>query len=191
MRGDAPPIQAAKKIARVLNDMGIPYVVCGGLAVGAWGLPRTTEDVDLIMTRDDLDRFKEAWLGRGWVERFKGSKGIRDAEFKVRIDVLTTDEIPGDGKTAPFTFPHPTGVATELSGFWAGVSMIDLPNLLTLKIVTGMTVPKRPGDYDDAMRLIEANQLPREFGEKLHVFVREKYDELWLITQTPDSPLEA
>lgn len=191
MRGDAPPILAAKKIARALNDMGIPYVVCGGLAVGAWGLHRTTEDVDLIMTKEDLARFKAEWLGRGWVERFAGSKGVKDAEHKVRIDVLTTDEIPGDGKTAPFKFPHPANIATELPGLWAGVHMIDLPNLLTLKITTGMTVPKRPGDYDDALRLIEANKLPRDFGAKLHPFVQAKYDELWLIAQSPDPKPEA
>ena len=191
MRGDSAPILAAKKIARTLNEMGIPYVVCGGLAVGAWGLHRTTEDVDLIMTKEDLAKFKAEWLGRGWVERFVGSKGVKDAEHKVRIDVLTTDEIPGDGKTAPFKFPHPANISTELPGLWAGVRMIDLPNLLTLKITTGMTVPKRPGDYDDALRLIEANKLPRDYGAQLHPFVRAKYDELWLIAQAPDAKPEA
>lgn len=191
MRGESAPELAAKKIARTLNEMGLPYVVCGGLAVGAWGLRRTTEDVDLIMTKEDLAKFKDKWLGRGWVERFKGSRGVRDAEHNVRIDVLTTDEIPGDGKTPPFKFPHPAGIATELPGQWAGVKVIDLPNLLTLKITTGMTVPKRPGDYDDAIRLIEANRLPREFGLKLHPYVQAKYDELWQLAQAPDANPEA
>lgn len=190
-RGEAPAQKAALKIARHLNEMGIAYVMVGGLAVGAHGHKRATVDVDLILSKADLARFKERWLGLGWVEKFKGSKGLRDAEFNVKVDILTTDEIPGDGKTAPFTFPDPATVATEIPGFWAGVRVIDLPNLMTLKIVTGMTVPKRPGDYDDAMRLIEANNLPREFGKKLHPFVRAKYDELWLITQTPDPKPEA
>lgn len=33
--------------------------------------------------------------------------------------------------------------------------------------------------------------LPREFADKLHPYVRAKYDELWQITQTPDPKPEA
>lgn len=41
-----------------LNDAGIPSVVIGGLAVGAWGEPRVTRDADLkvLLGREDAER---------------------------------------------------------------------------------------------------------------------------------------
>lgn len=41
-----------------LNEAGIPSVVIGGIAVGAWGEPRVTRDADLkvLLGRGDADR---------------------------------------------------------------------------------------------------------------------------------------
>ena len=41
-----------------LNEAGIPSVVIGGVAVGTWGDPRVTRDVDLkvLLGRQDADR---------------------------------------------------------------------------------------------------------------------------------------
>ncbi|MBI4602338.1 MAG: hypothetical protein HY721_10300, partial [Planctomycetes bacterium] len=75
--GEAPVQKAARKIARALEELGVPYVVAGGLAVAANGLERQTVDVDLILRKEGLAAFKERWLGLGWVERFPGSKGLR------------------------------------------------------------------------------------------------------------------
>jgi hypothetical protein len=83
--GNAPVQKAARKIARALDDLGIPYAVAGGLAVAENGLERQTVDVDLILTREGLAAFKERWLGRGWVELFQGLKGLRDTEYGLKI----------------------------------------------------------------------------------------------------------
>jgi hypothetical protein len=42
--------------------------------------------VDAFM--QDLSRFKDHWIGRGWVNLFEGSKGFKDAENGVKVDVL-------------------------------------------------------------------------------------------------------
>lgn len=177
--GAAPAQKAARKIAKHLAEMGIPYVVAGGLAVHAHGHKRATVDVDLIMAKADLVKFKKRWLGLGWVEKFKGSKGLRDAEFDVKVDILTPDEKPGDGKSPPFYFPDPASVGAELGGIWKGVKILDLQTLVELKIASGMTVPDRPRDFDDTIQLIRANSLPREFVKKLNPYVQPKYEELW------------
>jgi hypothetical protein len=39
---------AVRKIVKRLNDLGIPYVVVGGLALFQHGYRRFTEDVDLL-----------------------------------------------------------------------------------------------------------------------------------------------
>ena len=57
-----------------------------------------TVDVDVIMTAEGLTRFKDAWLGRGYVEKFAGSRGIRDTQTGVVIDVLFAGDYPGDGR---------------------------------------------------------------------------------------------
>ena len=75
----SPIHRAAHRLAHTLNEMGIPFAIAGALAVNAHGHVRTTEDVDILLRPKDLIAFKEAWLGRGWVEKFPGSRGIRDA----------------------------------------------------------------------------------------------------------------
>ncbi|MCC6572766.1 MAG: hypothetical protein IT462_03155 [Planctomycetes bacterium] len=184
--GDAPPQLAAKKIAKALEDLGIPYVVAGGLAVAANGLERTTEDVDLILTKAGLAKFKERWLGVGWVERFKGSKGLKDAEYALKVDILTPDEKPGDGKTCPFNFPDPSTVGKPFGGIWANMRMLDLRTLIELKCASWKTAKHRGRDMDDVIRLIKINSLGSDFGLQLQEFVRDQYAELWKLAQVKD-----
>jgi len=139
-----------------------------------------TEDVDILLTEEGLRLFKERWLGVGWVERFQGAKGIKDAHSNVKVDVLITGEIPGDGKTSPFGFPTPEAAAETDQD---GIRVLKLRDLIELKTASGMTAPHRPRDLDDVMRLIEANHLGKEYALQLHPYVREKYKELWNYTQ--------
>ena len=60
-----------------------------------------------------LDRFKAANLGRGYLEKFPGSRDMRDAARGVDIDVLLAGDYPGDGTEKPVRFPDPTGCALE------------------------------------------------------------------------------
>jgi hypothetical protein len=45
-------------IQKQLHEAGIPTIVIGGIAVGAWGEPRLTRDFDLkvLIGRDEADR---------------------------------------------------------------------------------------------------------------------------------------
>lgn len=184
--GTAPAQRAARKIAAKLQELGIPYVIAGGLAVGARGYQRATVDVDLILTRQGLAKFKERALGVGWVEKFAGSKGMLDAEYKVNVDVLTPDEKPGDGKTCPFKFPNPEGLGEEIGGIWPGVKMLPLRDLIELKLASGLTSAGRLKDLADVQELIKANRLAMEFAAKLHPFVQQKFRDLWAGAQVED-----
>lgn len=184
--GEASVQRAARKIAHALEEMGIPYAVAGGLAVAAHGLERQTVGVDLILEREGLAAFKERWLGFGWVERFQGSKSLRDTEHDVKVDVLTTDEKPGDGWTCSFTFPDPRSVGKPFGGIWSGMQMLDLRTLIELKLASGMTAPHRPRDMDDVIRLIKIHGLPRDYSDGLHEYVREEFGRLWALAQVKD-----
>ena len=179
--GDADVQRAAKRLAAALNEMGVPYVICGALAVTAYGHARLTQDVDILLTREGLQRFKERWLGKGWIDNFPGSKGMRDTENNVRIDVLLAGDYPGDGKPKPVCFPDPSTVAIDVGG----TATITLAKLIELKLASGMTAPDRPRDLDDVIQLVRANALPRDFGSSLDPWVREKFEELWGYAQIP------
>lgn len=53
-----------RKIAAILDDLDIPYIITGGIAVVIWGRPRFTADIDIVieLTRKNLDRLAERLL---------------------------------------------------------------------------------------------------------------------------------
>src|SRR5262245_16564299 len=58
---------AMRKIGRRLNELQIPYAVVGGMAVFRHGLHRFTEDVDILVTKDGLQRIHEKLDGLGYL----------------------------------------------------------------------------------------------------------------------------
>lgn len=44
------------RIAEALDAAGVAYALAGGLAVSIYTTPRATEDIDLLIRRQDLDR---------------------------------------------------------------------------------------------------------------------------------------
>lgn len=176
----SPVHEALERIARALSALEIPFVVVGALAANAHGHVRTTADVDILLTREGLEAFKARWLGRGWVERFAGSKGMKDSVTGVQIDVLLTGEYPGDGKVKPVVFPNPSDVVVRDAD---GVPVVALDTLIELKLASGMTAAHRPRDLDDVIQLIRVNDLPRSYAEELDPYVRERFDALWEAAQ--------
>jgi len=172
---------AADKIAAKLQELGIPYAICGGLAVTAHGHPRTTSDVDVLLTAEGLQKFKEHAIGLGWLDRVPGGRGVRDVERRVPIDFLLTGGMPGDGKPRGVRFPDPAAASVELDG----KRFLSLPRLIELKLASGMSAPDRPQDFADVIQLVRANSLPATFAEGLHAEVQEKYRELWGYAQRP------
>lgn len=178
--GTSPVQRAAADLAKRLHALGIDYAIAGAIALGVHGFVRLTTDVDLLVTPDGLARFKAEWLGRGYVEVFPGSKAVRDTVNDVKIDFLLTGQFPGDGKPKSICFPHPRDARASVERAYDAVS---LTTLIELKIASGMTAPHRPRDFDDAIRLVRANALPREYAANLHEYVRAKFDELWQLAQ--------
>lgn len=172
---DSGVFRALRKITRRLDALNIPYTVVGGMALFRHGLRRFTEDVDLLVTRENLHRIHEHLAGLGYVPVHKNSRNLRDAELGVRIEFLTTGDFPGDGKPKPVAFPNPTEVSIDHEG----IQFIRLEKLIELKLASGMTSPGRLRDLADVMEIVRAMKLPREFGSRLDPYVQPKFDELW------------
>jgi hypothetical protein len=180
--GSSPLHKAAADIARRLDELGIDYAIAGALCLAAHGLTRATEDVDILITREGLDRFKEAWRGRGYVDLRPGGKAVRDTSHGVKIDFLITGDYPGDGKPKPVSFPPPAAASTDAGPF----RILSLPRFLELKLASGISAPHRLQDLADVQRLIAVAKLPRELGDLLDPYVRAKFFELWQTAQHPE-----
>lgn len=182
LMGESKVHESLERIAARLDELNIDFAVAGGLAVGLRGHLRVTVDVDILIRGDDLERFKAQWLGRGYVEKFAGSRGVKDAQSRVSIDFLITGRYPGDGRPKPVRFPEPSSVPRGEEPY----RVLGLETLIELKLASGMTAPDRLIDFADVIALIRANQLTKEFAESLDESVRGKYAELWLAAQATD-----
>jgi hypothetical protein len=170
--------QALRRLASALEADGVDYAIAGAMAMNAHGYRRVTTDVDVLLTREGLERFRRAHLGRGWVERFPGSKGMRDTESGVNIDVLIAGDYPGDGKPKSVRFPDPS-VGVQGDGF----RVLSLRHLVELKLASGLTNPDRLKDLADVQELIRHAALPLDLADALDPMVRGKYVEIWNATK--------
>lgn len=180
--GEARVQRARDKVARLLGEDGIPYALIGAMALNAYGYERVTVDVDLLLTCEGLAEFKQKHLGLGYVEKFPGSKGFRDTENNVTIDVVLAGEYPGDGLPKPVVFPDPADATVR----GERVALLPLPRLIELKLASGMTAPHRLKDLADVIEVIRILKLPAELVEELDPYVREKYRELWQAAQAAE-----
>ena len=173
--GDADVQRALLKLVGELEAAKIPYAIAGAMALNRYGYRRVTTDVDVLLTAQGLAALKARIVGLGYVEKFRGSKGMRDTQNNVSIDVLISGEYPGDGKPKPVAFPDPAAAAVE----GEKVRYLALPWLVELKLASGISAPHRLKDLADVLEIIRAVRLPREFGRQLNPYVQPKYDELW------------
>ena len=176
----SPVHDTMRRLARAFNDLDIAFAIAGAMAANAHGHRRTTADVNVLVRREDLTRFKDCWIGRGWVDLFEGSKGFKDTLNGVKVDVLIVGDYPGDGKPKPVSFPNPESVREVHD---ESLPYLNLKSLLELKISSGMTAPHRLQDLADAIQLIRINALPQDYSGQLNAFVREKFIELWQSAQ--------
>jgi len=167
--------KALEKIARRLEEHGIPYAIAGGMALFFHGYRRFTEDVDILVTPEGLQQIHRELEGLGYVPLFPDSKNLRDAEHGVRIEFLLSGGYPGDGKPKPVAFPLPEDCGVEIEG----MRFLQLPALIELKLASG-TSPGRRRDLGDVQELIRILDLPKDFGDRLDPWVREMYHELWM-----------
>lgn len=180
--GESDVQRALEKVARLLEEDGIPYAVIGAMALNAYGYRRVTVDVDLLLTPEGLAAFKAKHLGLGYVQKFPGSKGIRDIENGVPIDIVLAGEYPGDGLPKPVAFPDPALAAVR----GERIALLPLPRTIELKLASGMTAPHRLKDLADVIEIIRILRLPAGLVEELDPYVREKYRELWGAAQAEE-----
>jgi hypothetical protein len=178
--GDADVQRALRKLISILDEEKIPYAIAGAMALNEYGYQRVTVVVDVLLTNSGLEQLRTRVRGRGYVENFAGSKGLRDTENNVAIDVLLAGDYPGDGKPKPVRFPDPAAVAIrgEHGAF------LPLARLVELKLASGISAPHRLKDLADVLELVRSASLPVALADDLDASVRDKYRELWTAAQS-------
>lgn len=64
-----------RQLVKDLDDRKIDYTVIGVVALNQHGYQRFTQDIDLLMTKDGLQKFTEELIGRGFVLRSREQPG--------------------------------------------------------------------------------------------------------------------
>jgi hypothetical protein len=163
------------RLAERLDEAKIPYALAGALAMNEHGYERATTDVDLIMTREGLEQFREQFVGRGYRLAFPGArKTFRDIDTQVKIEVIAAGDYPGDGKPKRVSFPDPRDAIVINR-----VHVVPLGKLIELKLASGMTAPQRLRDLSDTQDMIRTLGLPIALKDKLDASVGEEYERLW------------
>jgi hypothetical protein len=128
-----------RAIVSTLDAAGITYALAGGLAVSIYATPRATEDVDLLLSRDDLTRAVEQLAVLGF--RQAGTPmAVAGGRLHIQrlIKVEGTDLIPLD-----LLVPNDESLAALLPGrqaiAWQGgqLSIVSLAVLRALERLRG------------------------------------------------------
>jgi len=139
-------------VVKALRDGGVPYALCGGMAVVLHGFPRLTRDIDLLIRPQDLEAAKAALaacdfiiaagiipfdLGRPHERQvYRVSKAIGDELLTVDLLLLPhfLEEVWKDRESY------------DLEG--SVVQVVSRTGLITMKRVAG-----RPQDLSDISNL--------------------------------------
>jgi hypothetical protein len=187
-QGESEVQKSLRRITGRLNDLGIDYAVVGGMALFLHGFRRFTEDVNILVTREGLQRLHEALEGSGYRPPFAGSKNLRDTKNGVRIEFLVAGEFPGDGKPKPVAFPEPSSVASEQNQ----IQILNLEALIELKLASGMSGGiERLKDITDVVEVIKMLRLPETIADRLNPYVSDRYRELWQEIEAAQKQREA
>lgn len=166
---------ALRRIVLDLEEQGIDYLVIGAIALNQHGYRRFTEDIDLVLTKDGLQKFQEQLIGLDYRPAFEGAiKMFRTTRENVPIKIITTGDYPGDGLPKPVQFPAPNENFMVIDG----IKTITLEKLIELKLASGITAPDRLKDLADVQEVMKAKSLDISFAENLDASVREKFIEL-------------
>jgi hypothetical protein len=141
---------AARDVLSLLEAVGVPACVIGGLVVSRWGQPRQTTDVDLsvLAPYGEESRAIDSLLGR-----FKPRR--TDArEFALQRRVLLLETEAGVGiDVALAAFPFETE-AIDTASTWTIVPGVDIRTCSAEHLIVYKLVAARPQDLVDVQGIV-------------------------------------
>jgi hypothetical protein len=145
--------QELRNLTAALEADGLDYALCGGVALAIHGVPRATQDIDLLLRPENLARLRDAIRGCGFTLEslpMDFASGITIQRFTKLIDgqplmldvLLVSDAL----ETVWASRQH-----AEYEG--GPVHVVSREGLITLKLAAA-----RPQDLVDVQRLQEVGR---------------------------------
>jgi hypothetical protein len=147
-------LQELDRLVAALSRRGVDYAFCGGVALAIHGVPRATQDIDLLASPEDLSRVREIARELGFIFEAQpmtfSSSGISIVRFTKIIDKqpLMLDVLLAQGPLENIwndrlSVPYRDGE----------VRVVSRAGLISLKLAAA-----RPQDLVDVQRLEEASR---------------------------------
>jgi hypothetical protein len=163
-----PVHQALRRLVKRLERAGISYAVMGAMAVNLHGARRTTDDVDVLLTKEGLERFRSELLPKYYRTVEGRPRRFIERKSGVSIDCLVAGGYPGRGEPGPIQFPVPDQASQQIEKF----HVLTLPQLIQLKMAA-----RRHYDFGDVVFLIRVHDLDESFLPQLHPSVHPDFIE--------------
>ncbi len=137
-------------VTQSLEEDGIEYAVCGGLALSIHGFPRATFDIDILIRPESLERSFEI------AQRFGFDIHGLDMSFKERaVEIRRVSKIDDDGEVLSLDYLLVTPQVEDvwnnrITVNWEGkaMSIVSRAGLIRMKELAG-----RPKDLIDIDRI--------------------------------------
>lgn len=156
--GKGALLELAREVTQLMRDGGVHAPVIGGVAVVLHGYVRTTADVDLFT--DDLPRVAQILKDGGFRFQRARREFIRD---QIPIHLVTEQE---------------TGFLPQKLVLSEGIEAVSLPDLMNMKLRSGLANPLRAIDLADVIGLIRNRRLTTSFASQLSKDLRKDYRKL-------------
>lgn len=139
-------------IAGALGAANIPYAVCGGIAVTAYGAVRTTKDIDIVIARSDLSRVLTAVAPLGYsipAAPMVFSAGTGQERHVQRVNKIAgSDHLVLDLLLAEGVYANTLDDRVDIALPAGTISFVSRATLLQMKRIAG-----RPIDLVDIEKL--------------------------------------
>jgi hypothetical protein len=132
--------QRLLRAVAALEEVGVPYALAGGNAVAAWvatvdeAAVRSTQDVDIVLQRSDLERARQALERAGFV--YRHSAGVDmfldgpGARARDSVHVLFAGE-----KVRP-TYPEAVPSVDDSTRLSGQIQVLSLDGLVRMKLTS-------------------------------------------------------
>lgn len=166
------------RVSTALESAGVPYALAGGNAVAAWvatidvAAVRNTQDVDVLLRREDLERAADALQRAGFIRRHTAGLELfldgPDAKARDAVHVVIANE-----RVRPdYAEPAPdVAAATRLGD--SRVRVIDLESLVRMKLTSF-----RRKDQVHLLDMLEVGLIDRTWPTRLAPELGKRLQEL-------------
>jgi hypothetical protein len=147
-------IDELSTLVQALDAAGVDYALAGALALAVWGSPRATQDIDLLVQADALERAREVARANGFL---LDALPIRFADG---MELRRVTKLDPDGSHLTLDLIL---VDANLQAVWASrravafgkaqLQVISRDALIAMKLAAG-----RPQDLADVRRLQEQDR---------------------------------